>query len=197
MAQRSGTHSDRDLRAAFTLVELIVVIAIVAVIAAIAIPRFSLASVRSRLDAAASRVVSDIAISSSTARADGSVRQVIFDSFSDTYIMMGVPSRGGLPNRMVELRGPPYETNIVSSSFDGLPLLGLNGYGLFETDGVINLGAGALAKRIVVTRGSSSVRVESMELNDVADGDVLPSVRVVADQVTLDIGGRSAVGAAR
>ncbi|MEO1715866.1 MAG: hypothetical protein AAFR76_02030, partial [Planctomycetota bacterium] len=60
--------------------------------------------------------------------------------------------------------------------------------------GVISLGAGSLGKRIVVTSGSSSVRVDSLELNDIADGNVLPSVRVVTGQVTVDIGGRSGRG---
>ncbi|MEM1072498.1 MAG: prepilin-type N-terminal cleavage/methylation domain-containing protein [Planctomycetota bacterium] len=194
MARRSGTHSDRSRLRGFTLVELVIVVAVIAVIAAIAVPRFSVAQVRSKLDAAASRVVNDIGISSNTARADGSARQIVYDPFSDAYVMMGVRSRGGVLNRMVELRGPPYDTNIVSATFDGLPMLVVNGHGLVEGSGVISLGVGSLGKRIVVTSGSSSVRVDSLELNDIADGNVLPSVRVVTGQVTVDIGGRSGRG---
>ncbi|MFI4896612.1 MAG: Tfp pilus assembly protein FimT/FimU, partial [Phycisphaerales bacterium JB059] len=44
---------------AFTLIELVLVVAILGVVAAIAIPRFSSATTRSRLDLAASRLEGD------------------------------------------------------------------------------------------------------------------------------------------
>ncbi|MEO1535168.1 MAG: prepilin-type N-terminal cleavage/methylation domain-containing protein [Planctomycetota bacterium] len=170
----------------FTLVELAVVIAVLAVVAAVAVPRFASASARSRLDAAAARVTNDIALLSATAQAASTDRQAVFDSFSDQYVLLGVRDRGRMLNRGVNLGTAPFETNLVSATFDGSPLLTMNGYGVAETSGTINLAVGSFGKRIVLLAGSSSVQVRTMELNSPATGDVMPSVRRVSSDVTID-----------
>lgn len=185
MARRSGMSSE-PTRAGFTLVELAVVVALLAVVAAIAAPRFASASARARLDAASSRVVNDISITAASARAASASRQMVFNTLEDQYVMMGVPSRGAFVNRSVRLSGQPYETNLVSASFDGSPLLSMNGYGLAEFSGAINLAVGKLGRRIVLLKGGSSVQVEALELNADASGDVMPGIRRVTSQVTLD-----------
>ncbi len=187
MAQRSGTRSSLSRRG-FTLVELAVVIAVLAVISAVAIPRFASASARSRLDAAAARVVQDIAVSAASAQAMGSDRQMVFDAPTDQYLLVGVRTRGGGTFRSVRLGDPPYETNIVSATFEGSPLLRLSGYGVPETTGTINLAVGRQGKRIVLNAGTAAVQVRSLDLSDDATGDVLPSVTRDVDAGTIDIG---------
>jgi prepilin-type N-terminal cleavage/methylation domain-containing protein len=134
MARSSGTSSDPGRRG-FTLVELAVVVALLAVIAAVAVPRFASASARARLDAATARVVNDISITAASARAAGASRQIVFSAGTDEYLMIGVPSRGAFTNRQVQLAGQPYDTNLVSASFDGSPLLAMNGYGVADFGG--------------------------------------------------------------
>lgn len=181
-------RSNLTVRRGFTLVELAVVIAVLAVVSAVAIPRFASASARSRLDAAAARVVQDIAITASSAQAVGADRQLVFDSSTDEYLLVGVRTRGGGMFRSVKLGDPPYETNVVSATFDGAPLLTLNGYGVPETAGTIDLAVGRYAKRILLNAGTSAVQVRSLELADDTSGDVMPSVTRDTDEGTVDIG---------
>ncbi|MEO0630422.1 MAG: hypothetical protein AAFY46_06805, partial [Planctomycetota bacterium] len=132
------------------------------------------------------QVTNDIALLAATAQAASTDRQAVFDSFSDQYVLLGVRDRGRMLNRSVNLGTAPFETNLVNASFDGSPLLTMNGYGVAETSGTINLAVGSFGKRIVLLAGSSSVQVRTMELNSPATGDVMPSVRRVSGDETID-----------
>ncbi|MEL7240264.1 MAG: prepilin-type N-terminal cleavage/methylation domain-containing protein [Planctomycetota bacterium] len=171
----------------FTLVETAVVVVIVAVLAAVAIPSFAGASARSRVDAAAARIVQDIGVASATAAASSSPRMIIFSAAQDAYVLAGVKSGSSSLHRQVDLGGPPYNTNIVSASFESAAFLTLNGFGVAGSGGVIDIAVGTNARRIRLTGGSSALEVRSMELTRKADTDVLPSIRRVLSAVTVDV----------
>ncbi len=189
MPARLGATSSRGglpRSTGFTLVELVIVIAVLAVISAVAIPRFASASARSRLDAAALRVVQDIGIASSSAAAAGANRQLVFEPLSDQYAVVGVRTRGGGFFRSVKLGDPPYEVNVVSATFGGSPLLVLNGHGVSESDGTINLAVGRYGKRILLAEGTASVQIRSLDLASDGNSDVMPGVTRDSDEGTVD-----------
>lgn len=188
MAQAHRGVTSKPNRRGFTVVELVVVIAVIATVSAVAIPRFASASARSRLEAASSRIVQDIGLVAASASAIGADRQIVFNAPSDEYVMMGVAGRGRFANRTVKMGTAPYNTNIVSAVFEGAPLLTCNGFGLSETDGTIDLAVGRYGKRILITGGTTTIRVRSFELNASGDGDVMPSVRQVTSDVSIDSG---------
>ena len=106
-------------RAGFTLIEVLLVLGIIASVALIALPRYAASAERYRLDAAAQRVIADMAFARGRARASGVSVTVRFDTALDHYRLLDVPNvLNGAASYTVELDQAPYEARIVSATFD-------------------------------------------------------------------------------
>lgn len=136
-------------RRGFTLVELILVLVIMGVLAAIAVPRFSQATARQQLEAAADRVVADLNRASTRARAASQTTTVLFNLSSDQY---GISAVGGQA-LTVDLSSPPYEVDITSAKFGSYRYAQFNAFGVPVESGTVVLKRGGSS--VTVTLGSN------------------------------------------
>jgi prepilin-type N-terminal cleavage/methylation domain-containing protein len=104
---------------AFSLLEIVIVLTIVATIAAVALPKFAGSMAPRRADAAADRLIADLAYARRVAIATSRSVTVSFHAADGAYDLAGVddPARPGKPYR-VELAADPYRAAIVSAIFD-------------------------------------------------------------------------------
>ncbi len=139
---------------AFSLIEMVVVLVIMVVIAAIAVPRYAEADARYRLEGAARRIQSDVALARSSARADGLARRMSFVAATGEYEVTseGAGAVAGVAKYRVGLSESPYRTTM------SLPLSAtrftfvIDGRGEIAENGVITLYLGD--SRITVTIGA-------------------------------------------
>lgn len=130
-AKRNNTGSCRG----FTLVELVIVVAIIAVVAAIALPRFSQAASRQKLEAAADRVAADLALARARARAASQTVDVSFAPLAEAYTVSG----SGGQVFTVDLAGSPYGVDLSTADFNGSSSLSFNGFGVPSHSGLVTL----------------------------------------------------------
>ena len=124
----------------FTLVELMIVMVIVAMVAAIAVPRFSQASARQQLSSAADRVVADLEMARTRARAASQTVTVTFSTSSDRYQFNNVGGEASV----VELGESPYNVSIDRAVFGSNDnIASFNGYGVPASSGAVTLSLGA------------------------------------------------------
>jgi len=133
----------------FSLLELVLVLAIVATLAAIAIPRYQGSLARYRADLAARRIVADLALAQSNAKAASSSRSVVFSVSANNYQMPDLPGLDGASGSyIVELRDLPYEADLISADFGGDQQVTFDGWGIPDSGGSVILSVGA-EQRIV------------------------------------------------
>ena len=101
----------------FSLAELLVVLTIIGVMATIAVPRYANFTARRRVDAAAARLVADLALAREHACATSVAQSVIFNEGRNQYALPGVPGLNGTSeNYMVDLAAEPYGADIAEVS---------------------------------------------------------------------------------
>ncbi len=119
----------------FTLVELVLVMVITGVLAAIAMPRFAQASANQRLEAAADRVVADLKLASTRARAASAPATMTFDRDAGKYQLDAVAGNAFT----VELDEMPYGVTFESVDFGGTTVAAFNAYGMPVNAGSVTL----------------------------------------------------------
>ncbi len=145
----------------FSLIELVLVTAIVAVLAAIAAPRYGQASSRYRLDLASRRVVADLELAQSCAKAASSPRSVVFIAGTDQYRLSGVPAPDGMVgDYTVSLAAEPYKTDISAVDFNDTHQVVFSGWGLPDSGGAVTLIAGSQHKTIHVDGETGQVSIQ-------------------------------------
>ena len=146
---------------AFSLVELVVVLLIVVAISAIAVPRYASAVTHYRAESAAYRIASDLRFARERARSMSAARTVVFDVAHDRYSLVGESDRDH-PSQahMVVLSEAPYQAEIVSADFGGVPQAAFNGYGAPESGGSVVVAAGQFRKTVVLDASSGEVEVK-------------------------------------
>jgi prepilin-type N-terminal cleavage/methylation domain-containing protein len=128
---------------AFTLVELIIVLAVVGVLAGIAVPRYANFLTRRRVEAAANRIIVDLALAQRQARLTGTSQEVKFDITRNTYRLANFadPDHAGVAYEAA-LWDQPYQTSIISAEFDGDAILAFDAYGAPDSGGTVVVRAG-------------------------------------------------------
>jgi prepilin-type N-terminal cleavage/methylation domain-containing protein len=140
---------------AFTLIELVLVMAIITILSAIAVPRYVGAQQRYRADAAAQRIVADLAMARSRANTTSTSQTVIFTVASSQYQMPGVADlKNEGTNYTVSLGAAPYQATLVSVDFGGTSQVTFDGYGVPNCGGTVVIQAGDVERTIVLDTSS-------------------------------------------
>ena len=134
---------------AFSLFEIITVAIVLAAIATMAVPRYSDFLVNQRLEAAARRLVVDMALAQREARFTGTDKTVTFNTATDRYTLVGIPDLDH-PQKDYEaiLIGEPYRTNILTADFGGEDKVVFNGFGIPSSGGSVTIKVGRMVKTI-------------------------------------------------
>jgi type II secretion system protein H len=158
---QSPTIRNPQFLRGFTLLEVFLVLAIVAVFAAVAAPRYGRAAGRYRADLAARRVVADLRLAQSYAKAASAARTVSFLPATDRYQLIGVPSPDGIVgDYTVDLSAEPYRADVVSASFNGGPQVVFSGWGWPTSGGTVVLSAGAERRTVVVNSTTGGISIQ-------------------------------------
>jgi type II secretion system protein H len=156
MNRRAGTT-----QGGFSLLELVLVLAIVAVVAAVAAPRYGRASGRYRADLAARRVMADLRLAQSYAKAASSSRTVSFSTATSQYQLLNIPAPDGAPgDYAVVLSAEPYQAVLTNTDFDGSSQVIFNGWGLPNKGGTVTLWAGGEQRTVVVDGVTGRISVQ-------------------------------------
>ncbi len=147
------------------------VIAILGILARVAVPRLSNTYMRNRLDAAARRIVSDLALAQQRARQLSSSQSVQFDSGSSGYVLSGMPDPAHPASTYkMALGEAPYEVAIVQVEFGGDEELIFDGFGVPDSGGDVFLRLGDQLRKVAVagTTGRATI----------SEPDALPAPKI-------------------
>ncbi len=135
----------------FTLVELLMVMFIIGVITSIAVPRFAGAIAHQRVEAAARRLVVDLALARRHAKASTTSQTVSFDTVTNSYRLIGMkhPDHPAAEYE-VSLSEEPYDAIIVSADFGGDAEIIFDGWGAPDSGGSVLVQVGSHQKTIDV-----------------------------------------------
>lgn len=141
-------------RGGFALVELVLAVVILSIISAMAVPRFASSVCHQRVEAAAARVLSDLARAKRLARTTSSSRTVTFDLVRSSYRIDGLKSDDH-PNQAHEvvLLDPPYRTRIGGWTL-GSQTVRFDPFGSASVGGSFTLSCGGHVRTISVDAAS-------------------------------------------
>lgn len=147
---------------AFTLVELVITMSLVAVVAAIAIPRYAASAVRFRADAAARRVVADLARTAQLARLTSTTQTIEFRPGSHSYFIANDRSlTNNSAGSLVDLTDSPYGALMKEADFDGARTVSFNGFGMAGASGHVVLKVGTEQRTIVFDNASGQTTIQN------------------------------------
>jgi hypothetical protein len=122
-----------------------------AVLTTMAVPRYAASAIRYRADLAAHRIILDLALAQSDAKAASSTRAVAFYVGTDSYeIPALLPLDGAAGTYVVDLSERPYEASIVSADFDGNAKVAFSGWGIPSSGGTVVVSVGSETRTIAV-----------------------------------------------
>lgn len=146
----------------FSLIELTMVVAIVAVLSAIAVPKFSNATTRYKLDAAARRLAGDIVAAQSEAIATSSSRTLTFNFTQKNYTISSLAEDGStVVHLTVELDQSPYDITSVAASIASSTTtpIKFDGFGKPNGSGTVQLKIRNDRKTLTIDAATGHVKV--------------------------------------
>jgi len=151
----------------FTLVELGIVVVVMAIVGSMGVGIYGRSIARSRCEAAARRIVLDLAWATRRAQ-HGSVGQTVtFVASADTYQLPGVAdiNRAG-QDYTVKLGDPPYEADLVSADFGGDAEVMFNAYGMPDSGGSVVVRVGSHTVTVVLDGATGAATIGAMQVVD-------------------------------
>lgn len=158
---RPARVSKRGVRRGFSLVELTMVIAIIAVAAAIAAPRWNESLGRYRVDAAARRIVADLTLAQTNARATSAPQTITFNPSADNYRLSGLTNfETASGTYTVYLANAPYLADLSSTDFDFTKPLTFNAFGVPSMGGQVVVTSGGFSRTITIDADSGTATTQ-------------------------------------
>jgi prepilin-type N-terminal cleavage/methylation domain-containing protein len=150
-------------RAAFSLVELVVVIAVISIIGAIVVPRYGRGLARYGADAAAARIASDIGQTAALARAASQSREIRFRPTQGEYAVTGARSlTDNASAYVVDLRVSEYGVYMEMADCGGDTTLVFDGFGAADSAATLVIHRGDEARRIDLDAVSGRVTISRL-----------------------------------
>jgi len=144
------------------MVEVVFVVAILGILGALSLPRYAEFVARQQTDAAARRLVSDLALAQRHARLTSSPQRVVFSVGGSVYQLpdMKDPDRR-TEDYAVDLSRDPYRAVIIAASLGADTEIIYDGFGAADSPGVIILGVGRYRQVITVDGGATRPRMSA------------------------------------
>jgi len=155
-----GRLKSREARAAYSLVELVMILVVLAIMWAIAAPRYGNAMSRYRVEAAARRIASDFALARAQAKQTSTNVVVVFDTTNNAYSMNGVQSLDHTSNTYnVNLSADPYDATLATVPFTNNQVT-FNAYGGSDQSGQLVVQSGGYQRTITLEATSGKATVQ-------------------------------------
>ena len=152
-AEQSGHHGR-----GMTLFELVMVMAIVAMVTTIAIPHYANSQTRYRVDAAAQRVMANVRFGQALAQAQSQAVVIDFDPATDRLTIPGAGPAG--IDLVIQLAGPPYQADLATADFAGIPTLQFDGYGNPSSGGSVQVRVADITRTVLVDPDTGKATVQ-------------------------------------
>jgi type II secretion system protein H len=164
MRNSSSAHSDFVLSRTskgFSLVELTLVISVMAILATVAVPRLVSFAANQRVEAAARRVTTDLALAQRRARYASKSETIKFQPVSHRYTLvdMADPDRPS-QKYTVFLASEPYQASLASVDFGGDTDLVFDGYGMPDSGGTVVIRVGSQQRTVTLDASTGRARVQ-------------------------------------
>lgn len=133
------------------MLEVVCVIMIIATLAAVAVPRFGNTLARQRVDAAARRIVADLALAQRHARTTNASQTVRFTPATHAYTLIGMPhpDHPSSPYRVL-LSEEPYRASIDSAEFGADLYIIFDVFGVPDSGGWVVISVGDHTRTVTV-----------------------------------------------
>ena len=159
--RRAGELVPCRVSRGFTLLELMLVMGIVAILVTIALPRFGAAGSRYQADLAARRLVQDLVLAQSTAKAKSAAQTVTINPDTDQVILLNATALDPHTSAYItSLSDRPYQADITLSDFNGDNSIVFNGWGLPDSNGTATLSVGTETRTVLVDAETGKASIE-------------------------------------
>ena len=167
--QGCGTarNSGEQRRRGFNLAELVCVVVIIAILSAISVPRFGNSLARQRVEAAARRIVVDLALARRHAKQSNTDQAVAFVGHAGGYRLPGVPNIDH-PTLMysVSLSQEPYGVTAIEADFNGNRELVFDIHGVPDSGGTVVICVGNRTRIITVDADTGEATVSTPTIEE-------------------------------